>query len=112
QGYSQSGSKLQLYKASSYYNKQTGSFCLNSLTKLKTGHTMEEFLEYLKISLKTDWESYFFQLLSPHDIEFINDLQYKGVFPKDFLESDSSLNWLWPLWKKIQLRSFCVRLSL
>ena len=103
-GYSQDSSKLQLYQVSSYYNKQTDSFCLNSLTKLEAGHTIEEFLEYFKTYLKKDWGSWFFQLLSPHEEEFRLELKSKGIFARDFLEFDSSLKWLWPSWKKLQLK--------
>ena len=33
-GYSESSSKLKLYKTSSYYNSQLDSFCLNKITKI------------------------------------------------------------------------------
>ena len=105
-GYCQNSSKNQLYQVSSYYNTHTGSFYLNSLKKMPVGHTVKEFLEYLKTYLKQDWGEWFFQMLSPHEEEFMNGLKSKGIFVKDFLESDSSLKWLWPSWKKIQLQSF------
>ncbi|MCZ0932427.1 MAG: hypothetical protein OXJ52_04665 [Oligoflexia bacterium] len=103
-GYSQNSSKLQLCQVSSYYDTQTDSFCLNDLKKVKAGRTMEEFLEYFKTHLKLDWGNWFFQLLSPHEEEFMTELKSKGVFARDFLEVDSSLKWLWPSWKKVQLK--------
>ena len=104
-GYSQDSPKLQLYKVSSYYNKQTDSFCLNSLKKQSVGHSMEDFLEYFKFHLKSDWRDWFFQLLSPHKEEFMDELESKGAVVRDFLEFDSSLKWLWPSWKKFQLKA-------
>jgi len=48
-----------------------------------------------------DW---YFQLLAPHEEGLIEELKSYGVFPKDFLEKDQALKWLWPIWKKTQMQ--------
>ena len=103
-GYSKNRSKLQLYQVSSYYHKQTDSFYLNGFKKQPAGHSMEEFLEYFEFHLKSDLKNWFFQLLSPHEERLKDELESKGVLVRDFLEFDSSLKWLWPSWKKVQLK--------
>lgn len=100
-----SASKRQLYKTSSYYHAKTNSFCLNNLKKVKSAHTTVDLLSYLKVRLKTDWQSFYCQMLLPHEESFILNLKSQGFFVRDFLEPDSSLKWLWPSWKKIQLES-------
>ena len=104
-GYSQDSPKLQLYKVSSYYNEQVDEFCLNSLKKEKTSYNLEELLDYLKFYLQQDWENWSFQLISPHNEQTMQELKSKSAVVKDFLEFDSSLKWLWPTWKKVQLES-------
>ena len=89
-GYCQENGILQLYRASSYYNNQTGSFCLTSLKRQQTSHSLKEILLGLQQKLKknedlTDWT---FQLLSPHEEGFMNDLKSYGIFPREFLETD------------------------
>ena len=108
-GYCQESRKLQLYQASSYYNNQTGSFCLTNLKKKQVGHSLKEVLVCLKQKFQKDKNQidWFFQLLSPHEEDFIDDLSSYGVFPKDFLERDQALKWLWPIWKKTQMQ--CLR---
>ena len=100
----QDSSKFQLYKASSYYNNQTGSFCLTNLKKIGDSRSLKEILAYLNQKFKEDKSDWFFQLLSPHEEEFKEHLNSYGVFPKDFLERDQALKWLWPVWKRTQMR--------
>ena len=105
-GYCQESGKIQLYQASSHYNNQTGSFCLTNLRKRRISHSLKDILLYLKQNLKADesWADWSFQLLSPHEEGFMEDLKSYGVFPKDFLEGDPSLKWLWPIWKRTQMQ--------
>ena len=110
-GYCHESAKVQLYQVSSYYKRQTGSFYLNNIKKLKPADTLEDCLKFFKVRLKKDWGNWFFQLLSPHEEEFMVELRTKGIFARDFLESDSSLKWLWPSWKKVQLRYLKTKLS-
>ena len=110
-GYCHESSKVQIYKVSSYYKRQTGSFYLNNLKKLKAGYTLEDCLKFFKASLKKDWGSWFFQLLAPHEESFMLELRTKDIFARDFLEADSSLKWLWPSWKKAQLKHLKSKLS-
>lgn len=105
-GYYQEGKELQLYQASSYYNNQTGSFHLTSLKKRQKSGFLRDIVVYLQKKLRksekfSDWD---FQWLSPHEDVFGDDLKSYGIFPKDFLEQDQDLNWLWPLWKRTQMR--------
>ena len=105
-GYCQESGELQLYQASSYYNNKTGSFCLTSLKRRGRGPSLKEILINLQEKFKknedfTDWA---FQLLSPHEDDFMDDLKSYGIFSKDFLEWDQGLKWLWPLWKRTQMK--------
>ena len=105
-GYCQESTKIQLYQASSYYNNHTGSFCLTNLRKRQISHSLKEILIYLKQTFKKNenWTDWFFQLLSPHEESFMDDLKSYGLFPRDFLERDQALKWLWPIWKKTQMQ--------
>ena len=101
------GGKLYLYKAGSYYNKQTESFCLTSLKQKQTESSLKEILNSLKETFKKnneDMEEWIFQLLSPHEEGLMDDLKSQGVFPRDFMEWDQDLKWLWPVWKKAQMQ--------
>lgn len=106
-GYCQDGDRLQLYQACSYYNHQTGSFCLTSLKRKQTHNSLREILLGLQKKLKKeeDFSDLNFQLLAPHEEDFMNDLKSYGIFPREFLESDQSLKWLWPIWKRTQMQS-------
>ena len=104
--YYQEGKEMQLYQASSYYNNHTGSFHLTSLKRKQRSVVLKDIVTYLQKKLKknedfTDWT---FQWLSPHEDVFGENFKSYGIFPKDFLEKDQDLNWLWPLWKKTQMR--------
>lgn len=105
-GYCQESKTLQLYHASSYYNSQTGSFTLTSLKQKQTNTSLKNMLVNLKQTLQKEENSAdcSFQLLSPHEESFMDDLNSYGIFPKDFLERDQDLKWLWPIWKKTQMQ--------
>lgn len=103
-GYCQESVKLQLYQASSYYNSQTGSFCLTNLKKQQVKPSLREILSRLQQGFKKDGDDCLFQLLSPHEESFMDDLKSCGVFPQDFLEGDQALKWLWPIWKRTQMQ--------
>ncbi len=105
-GYCQESGELHLYKASSYYNSQMGAFCLTNLKKKQASCSLKKILTDLKQKFKMDdtggdWQ---FQLLAPHDNDFIEELKSYGIFPKDFLERDQALKWLWPIWKRTQMQ--------
>ncbi len=106
-GYCQDSEKFQLYQASSYYNNQTGSFCLTNLKKKQVSHTLKEILMNLQEKFKKNevGTDIYFQLLSPHEESLIEKLNSLGVFPRDFLEGDQSLKWLWPIWKRAQIQN-------
>ena len=103
-GYCQESQGLQLYETSSYYNTSTGSFHLTQLKRKEALPDIKSILCYIKREIDSGWDSSF-QLLSPHAEGFMEDLKNQGIFPKDFLEFDSSLKWLWPLWKKNQIKN-------
>ena len=112
-GYCQESKGLQLYQASSYYNKQTGAFCLTSLKRKQRSNSLEEILISVKQKFKknenfSDWT---FQFLSPHEEKFMDDLKSHNIFAKDFLEWDQALKWLWPMWKKTQMQCWRKKLS-
>ena len=102
-GYNQSSSKMKLYETSSYYNTQLDSFYLNKIKELQTSPNIGGLLEFLNTHLKIAYGNQNFQLLAPHEAEFMAELKSKGFIVKDFLEFDSSLKWIWPSWKKLQL---------
>jgi len=104
-GYCHESPSLQLYETSSYYNTRTGVFHLTQLTKREAGPEMQSILSYIKENVDMDRESSF-QLLSPHTESFMEELRTQGIFAKDFLEQDSSLKWLWPAWKRNQIKNF------
>lgn len=112
-GYCQASGKLQLYQASSYYNNQTGSFCLTSLKKKCIKPSLKEIIFHLKKKIKQerDPSAYFFQLVSPHEEVFMEALKSYGLEPIDFLERDQALKWLWPIWKKTQMQYLRKRLA-
>ena len=102
QGYCQPSEDFQLYQAKSYYNTKTSSFYLTSLRKEEISGSFTSLYDYLNEyeDLQKDW---YLQLLSPHEDSFMDQLQSRGIFVRDFLSSDSSLRWLWPVWKKSQI---------
>lgn len=102
-GYCQESQGLQLYETSSYYNTKTGVFHLTQLKRKEVNPDMKSILGHIKENLNSSWDSSF-QLLAPHTEDFMEDLKAKGVFAKDFLEMDSSLKWLWPVWKRSQIK--------
>ncbi|MBC6415918.1 MAG: hypothetical protein GDA46_05965 [Bdellovibrionales bacterium] len=97
-------SSFWVYEIFSYYNAKIGEFYLSSFKKRETGNRIEDMTAYLK--KKKVFHKCFFQLLSPHSQETIELLNAQGIFPRDFLESDTSLKWLWPLWKREQIKNF------
>lgn len=105
-GYCQESADLQLYKANSYYNNKTGSFCLTSLKRKYRSHSLKSMLDFLKQRNQGEDSlvDLIFQLLSPHEEDFTDDLKLYGLFPKEFLEWDQDLRWLWPIWKKTQMQ--------
>lgn len=105
QGYCQESQKLQLYKANSYYSTQTGSFCLTSLKRMNIHGSLKDIVSYLqKKMIKVRGEG-FFQLLSPHEEILMDTLKSYNVYPKEFLEKDRGLKWLWPIWKRTQMQA-------
>ena len=104
-GYEQSLPQFQLYKAASYYNRQTASFCLTQLKRKKASYSLKDILVYFreKVQKEECIEEWVFQLLAPHELDIMEGLETCGVFPKDFLEKDQELKWLWPVWKKSQI---------
>ncbi len=102
-GYCHESGLFQLYQANSYYNNQTGSFCLTNLKRRNKGNSIKEISTNL-IQKNESWTDWNFQLLSPHDEDFMDNLNSFGIFPKDFLEWDQDLKWLWPIWKKTQIQ--------
>ena len=101
-GYCQVSSHLQLYEVFSYYNMKTGVFNLTKLKKIEAGYNIEDIAGYIKKNVDDNYD-YFYQLLSPHSEDTMRDLRSKGIFPKDFLQVDNSLKWLWPIWKRDQI---------
>ena len=98
--------ELQLYRARSYFNRQTGSFCLTSLKREQKSHSLKEILLCLEKRFKTDEElsEWAFQMLSPHEGALMDGLKSNGLFPREFLEWDQGLKWLWPIWKRTQMQ--------
>ena len=105
-GYCQESTELQVYKAKSYYNNKTASFCLTNLKQKYRSQSLKKVLSFLKQNSMREegLMELVFQLLSPHKEEFTDDLKLYGLFPREFLEWDQDLRWLWPIWKKTQMR--------
>ena len=102
-GFYQESQGFHLYETSSYCNVRTGCFHLTGLKRKKIKSDIKSIFSYVK-EKQDDEDS--FQFLTPHEEHFMEALQTNGVFPKDFLEVDTSLKWLWPLWKKNQISQF------
>ena len=101
-------SQLYLYKAGSYYNSHTESFYLASLHQKGAGSSLKEILSNWRQALKKnnqDAEEWIFQLLSPHEEGIVEDLKRQAVSPRDFMEWNQDLKWLWPVWKRAQMQS-------
>ncbi len=90
-----------LYKVNSYYNRDTGSFCLTSLKQKQLSCRLRDILRFLKDDGAE--EERVFQFLAPHDEGLEGDFHSLGISPMHFLESDRSLKWLWPLWRKAKM---------
>jgi len=105
-GYGQESKKSQLYKVSSYYNDQTQSFCLTRLEQKKISLCLKGLLLNVEkqLKFKTHPADHFFQFLAPHEETFMNNLKSYGFSPREFLEGDKALKWLWPVWKKTQMK--------
>ena len=94
---------LALYKVYSYYNTKTET---SSLTGLKKVNVSPFFGKILNTLFQDESEnSLVFQLLSPDEQNLKAQLESLHLTVKDFLEEDSGLKWLWPLWKRAQLAS-------
>ena len=102
-GYCQESQGLELYESSSYYNIRTGTFHLTGLKRKQLNSDVSSIITYIKKNIDSTWDSSF-QFLTPHTDQFMQDLESKGIFAKDFLGSDSSLKWLWPIWKRNQIK--------
>lgn len=98
-----------VYQAKSYYNENTESFYLTNLQKQDSGDSLAQILSYLK--KESCGKDMFFQFLSPHNEKLALYLNSRGIYPKDFLESSSSLSWLWPLWKRNQIDLYKKKLA-
>lgn len=102
-GYGQENSRVFIYQTRSYYNHQSRSFCLTGLDREQNCPSLNTALSYLKDKLKGDRKDWYFHFLSPHSEELMEYLKSLDISPRDFLEGDADLKWLWPLWKKTQM---------
>ena len=101
--WNEEGMRFFLYKSLSYFNTDTHTSSLSSLKNIFSSPYMANALKIVTQMEMRD--SLVFQLLSPGGQNLKYHLKSLRMAVKDFLEEDSGLKWLWPLWKKIQLES-------
>ena len=104
EGYLQESQGFQLYETSSYYNTSTGTFHLTGLTMRDQKASLSSLVTFIKENREEHWNDSSFQFLIPHNDKTKIELENLGVFAKDFLGIDSSLRWLWPIWKRSQIQ--------
>jgi len=102
-GYCQESQGLQLYETSSYYNMNTETFHLTGVKRKQQSPHLLELITCIKENIDPSWDSSF-QFLIPHTDKSSQELEKAGVFAQDFLSSDPSLRWLWPIWKRSQIQ--------
>lgn len=112
---------------STYLNNKTLKTNQWTLQQITTGHNdksrnrlitantigkyagLKDSLEYFKNNKNKNNTSYFkyftFKLLNPHNEETNDQLEAYDLFSQEFLEWDQDLKWLWPVWKKAQIKS-------
>ena len=93
---------LFLMKTKSYYDSRIKNYCLTSLKFQMQSIELESILEFIDKDRDED-SPFIYQLLNPHETEFFYILKSFSIYPREFLEWDSELKWLWPIWKKTQI---------
>ena len=90
-----------LIRVKSYYNKKTKKFCLTNWIEVMQSPSFKKILEYLESDQEATGKSYKF--LCPHKDSLLGYMRSIEISPRDFLEHDEDLRWLWPIWKRTQL---------
>ena len=102
-----SQSSLFLYKVNSYINSKTNTSYLTSLKKLHSSASLEKTMDYLGNRYEEDEieKERIVQFLGPNEQKLKQRVEeFLDLYVHDFLEGDEGLRWLWPLWKKTQIR--------
>lgn len=105
-GHSDSCGELFLYKVSSYINSKTETSYLTSLKKVRGACSLEKIMSYLGNRYEGGEADQVVQFLGPNEQELKQRIESFNLYVQDFLEGDEGLRWLWPLWKKTQIRNW------
>ena len=106
-GHCKGSDLLFLYKVNSYINSKTNTSYLTSLRKLHSSSSLEKIMDYLGNRYEEDEieKDRVVQFLGPNEQGLKQRLEESlNLYVQDFLEGDEGLRWLWPLWKKTQIR--------
>ena len=93
-----------LYQTGSFINRPTNAPYLSRLKRVRSFASIRALASYLKTLLEAAQQPVV-QFLSPNEERLAKELQPLCPCIQDFLESDVGLRWLWPIWKKAQLKN-------
>ena len=99
--------ELSVYKINSYVNSKTNTSYLTSLKKLRSASSFEKIMDYIGNRYEDDTTEteQVVQFLGPNEQELKQRIEESlNIYVQDFLEGDEGLRWLWPIWKKMQIR--------
>ena len=99
--------ELFLYKINSYVNSKTNTSYLTSLKKLRSASSFEKIMDYIgnRYEEDTAGAEQVVQFLGPNEQDLKQRIEESlNIYVQDFLEGDEGLRWLWPIWKKMQIR--------
>ena len=97
--------RIFLYKTSSFLNERTQTSYLAGVQRVRSFSSFSAFASYLSETLEVEGEAAALQFLSPNEESLSRDLgPLISPYIQDFLERDAGLRWLWPIWKKAQLK--------
>lgn len=92
-----------LQKAQSFYNSKTESFQLTKLKQSNQFLTLKEGVIAL-VNQKSEHNKVY-QFLAPHNSQTLDELLSINIEPRDFLQGDQDLKWLWPDWRRAQIKN-------
>ena len=94
--------QLSLLSLKSYYNEKMKKYYLTNLKLEASSYSFKNIIQSLN-KKKGGSTNFIYRFLSPHQDNLLNYMKSLNVVPRDFLEYDQDLSWLWPTWKKTQL---------
>jgi len=92
--------EFSLIKIRSYYQKATKDFRLTNIHRELQSYSLTKIVKYLEKKRKLPIVTRF---LCPHKEDVLQHMESMGLCPRDFVEYDEDLKWLWPIWKKTQI---------